>query len=281
MSTNQPFTEKVPTGQIKKAKFRFTSPLLLLLSLVLLILLSGCGTNGAVSIDAATPGLFNHYIIFPLSWLLHQMAAWFTGNYGLAIITLTISIRLLLLPLMLSQSKTQWKSRSKMALMKPELDRLQEKYKKIDKKQDPEAGMRQQQEMMELYKQHSFNPLSSMGCLPLLLQFPILTGLYYAIRLTPELATHPFLWFQLGQPNMVLALVAALISYLQFRLSQQNMEPTNSKQMAFIGLLSPVMMGLFSLGAPAALPLYWITGGCFLILQNLLTNRLYRKNSSL
>lgn len=91
MSTNQPFTEKASTAQITKAKFRFTSPLLLLLSLLSLILLSGCGTNGAVSIDAATPGLFNHYIIFPLSWLLHQLAAWFTGNYGLAIIAVDFS----------------------------------------------------------------------------------------------------------------------------------------------------------------------------------------------
>jgi len=273
MSTNQSFTARKT-----KAKSRFTS-FLPLLSLLLLIILSGCGTNGAVSIDAATPGLFNHYIIFPLSWLLHQLSAWFTGNYGLAIIALTFLIRLLLLPLMLRQSKTQFNTRSKMAMMKPELDRLQDKYKHVDKKKNPEAAMKQQQEMMDLYKLHSFNPLSSMGCLPMLLQLPILSGLYYAIRLTPELAAHPFLWFQLGQPDIALALVAAMTSYVQFRLSQRNTASVNHKQMAFIGLLSPVMMGIFSLGAPAALPLYWISGGIFLILQNELANRLYRKEN--
>lgn len=163
-----------------------------------------------------------------------------------------------------------------MAKMKPELDNLQEKYK--EKSKDAEAQSKMQQDMFAIYKKHNFNPLS-IGCLPMIIQFPILIGFYYAIQRTPEIAQHSFLWFNLGQPDLILPLVAATIYFIQFKVSQVGNDITQQqKQIAMIGYLSPIMMGLFSYTVSAALPLYWATGGLFLILQTLISKKLYTAN---
>ncbi|QAY67646.1 membrane protein insertase YidC [Paenibacillus protaetiae] len=235
-----------------------------------LLLLAGCGSKTG-TIDANTPGFFNHYVIYPLSYLIQHIAAFFGGNYGIAVIIITLMIRLVLLPLMLRQYRSQQTMRDKMKVMKPELDKLNEKYKG---KTDRESAQKKQQEMMQLYGQHQFNPLS-MGCLPMIIQIPILSGLYYAIKQTPELAQHSFLWFQLGQKDMILPFLAGAIYYVQFRVSQIGMDSAQQKQMAVMGLLSPVMMAIFSFNAPAAVPLYWVTGGTFMILQTLLSKKIY------
>lgn len=127
---------------------------------------------------------------------------------------------------------------------------------------------------MELYKKHKFNPLN-IGCLPMLIQLPILSGIYTAIRLTPELSSHSFLWFKLGAPDYVLAVVVAVIYLIQAKVSQANMAPEQRKQFAIMGYLSPLMMAFFSLTAPAAMPLYWTVGGSFLVLQTLLFRKMY------
>ncbi|MFF2481172.1 membrane protein insertase YidC [Paenibacillus sp. NPDC058071] len=244
-------------------KYRFLAVIMVLL------LLSGCGApNGTV--DANTPGFFNHYIVFPFSYLIQHIAAFFGDSYGLAIIAMTLLVRLVLMPLMLRQSKSQQAMRKKMSVMQPEIDKLKQKYK--DK--TPESQAKLNQEMMALYGQHQFNPLA-IGCLPMLLQIPILTGLYYAIKMTPELAEHSFLWFRLGAPDHVLPILAALIYYVQFRVSQLGVDPAQQKQMAIMGYLSPIMMAIFSFSAPAAVPLYWVVGGIFMIGQTLLAKKMY------
>lgn len=133
--------------------------------------------------------------------------------------------------------------------------------------------------MMQLYQKHGTNPFAMFGgCLPLLIQMPILLGFYYAIRRTPEIATHDFLWFSLGQTDIALTLIAVVIYYFQFKVSQMGMDEKQKKQMAFMGLLSPIMIGVISISSPAALPLYWATGGLFLMLQTWLTKKiLYAK----
>ncbi|GAB2560087.1 YidC/Oxa1 family membrane protein insertase [Gracilibacillus alcaliphilus] len=104
----------------------------------------------------------------------------------------------------------------------------------------------------------------------MIIQFPILIGFYYAIRSTPEIASHSFLWFNLGDVDIWMAVIAMIVYFIQFKVSQIGMEPRQKKQIAIIGLLSPVMIGVVSFGAPAALPLYWATGGLFLIVQTVI-----------
>jgi len=243
----------------------------LILALMMVVLLSGCGTGGATEIHSDTPGFFNHYVVFPLSYSMQHIASWFGGSYGLAIIVLTLTVRFALMPLMMRQAKSQQAMKQKMNVMQPELDQLKKKY---ENKTDTASKQQQQQEMMEIYKKHSFNPLN-IGCLPILIQLPILSGMYTAIRLTPELSTHSFLWFKLGHPDWIMAIIVAVLYLFQAKVSQVNMTPEQRKQFAIMGYVSPIMMAFFSFSAPAAMPLYWMVSGSFLILQTLLFQRMY------
>lgn len=253
------------------------SILVRLIGVIPIIVLSGCSTaSESNAINADSSGLFNHYFIYPFSILIKFFANAFHGNYGLSIVLMTFIIRLAIMPLMMNQTKKQMDMKKKMAVLQPELTALKEKYKNDV---SAEAKKQQQAEMMELYQKHQFNPLN-MGCLPMLLQWPITLAFYYAIRRTPEIAAHDFLWFSLGKIDMILPLIAAAVYYFQFRVSQpvsaQDQQNQNN-QMAFIGLLSPIMMGLFSFGMPAALPLYWAVGGLFIIVQTIILNKMYTK----
>jgi YidC/Oxa1 family membrane protein insertase len=238
-----------------------------------LLLVSGCSTASG-TIDGNTPGIFNHYVIYPLSAVLQYLADMFGGNYGFAIIGITLMIRLVLLPLMMRQYRSQNQMKTKMALLQPELKALQDKYKN---KSDAASKQKLQQETMQLYQKHQVNPLA-IGCLPMLIQMPILMGLYSAIKLTPELADHSFLWFKLGSPDIVLPIIAAIVYFVQFKVSQTTQPNANAaqqKQMAFMGYLSPILMGVFALSAPAAISLYWVTGGLFMIAQSYLAKKVY------
>lgn len=244
----------------------------LLTAIAALIIVSGCGPKGPnATIDASTPGLFNHYIVYPLSFMIEHIASFFGGSYGLALITITLLVRIVLFPLMMRQYRSQHVMKQKMNVLQPELKQLQEKYKDLS---DAAAKAKYQQEMMQLYQKHQVNPMA-IGCLPALIQLPILSGLYYAITMTPELADHSFLWFQLGAPDLILPFIAAAVYFVQFRVSLIGTDPAQQRQMAIFGYVSPILMGIFSFSAPAAVPLYWVVGGIFVLLQTLLAKRLY------
>lgn len=254
--------------------------LIMLIGVIPIIVLSGCSTaSQSISINADSPGIFNHYFIYPFSILIKFFANALHGDYGLSIVMMTFIIRLAIMPLMMIQTKKQMDMKEKMAVLQPELTALKEKYKN-DVSAD--AKKQQQVEMMQLYQKHQFNPLN-MGCLPMLIQWPITLAFYYAIRRTPEIAAHDFLWFSLGETDMILPLIAAAVYYVQFRVSQsvsaqyQQNQNNQNNQMAFIGLLSPIMMGVFSFTMPAALPLYWAVGGIFIIVQTIILNKMYTK----
>ncbi|WP_042197193.1 membrane protein insertase YidC [Paenibacillus camerounensis] len=251
--------------------------LVILIVLIPVIMLSGCSAASPTDpISADSTGIFNHFLIYPFSLMIKFIADAFHGNYGLAIVLMTLIIRLAIMPLMMNQTKKQMVMKDKMAVLQPELNALQEKYKNDG---STDAKKQQQAEMMQLYQKHQFNPLS-MGCLPMLLQWPVTLAFYYAIRRTPEIAAHDFLWFNLGTTDMILPLIAAAVYYVQFRVSQSasaQVQPNQKNQMAFLGLLSPVMMGIFSYQMPAALPLYWAVGGIFIIVQTIILNKRYTK----
>ncbi|MFC7441757.1 membrane protein insertase YidC [Laceyella putida] len=248
-----------------------------LIAVAVLLLLSGC-QPAAQPTDADASGWFTQIFVSPFSHLIKFFASLFDGNYGLSIILMTILVRLALMPMMMKQYRNQLVMKEKMNVIQPELKKIQEKYK--NKQKDPEAQKRMQQEMMQLYQKHEFNPMA-IGCLPMLIQLPILMGFYYAIKNSPEITTHSFLWFNLGQTDMIMPLVAAFVYYVQFKVSQVGIDPQQQKQMALLGYMSPLMIGLFSFNAPAALPLYWSVGGLFLIFQTLISKRLYKQNEAL
>ncbi len=244
---------------------------LILAALLILptLLLSACSSQTQ---NGNNTGFFQTYFVHPFTSIIHATADLFNGNYGLAIIIVTLIIRLVLMPLMLRQYKNQMAMKEKMDGLKPEMDIIQ---KKIKSEKDPKKKQELQTEMMGLYKKHGVNPLN-MGCLPILIQMPILTAFYYAIRGSKEIATHQFLWFNLGHPDIIITIIAGLVYYFQFKVSQSSMPTEQQKQMKMMGLMSPLMIVMFSFSAPAALPLYWVVGGLFLTVQSLISRKLYQ-----
>jgi YidC/Oxa1 family membrane protein insertase len=231
------------------------------------ILLSACSSSASGNND----GFFHKIFVEPFTAIIHGTADVFAGSYGLAIILITLVIRLVLMPLMLKQYKNQQLMKSKMDIIKPEMEAIQ---KKIKATKDQKEQQKLQMEMMDLYKKNNINPLN-IGCLPMLIQMPILMGFYYAIRGSQEIASHSFLWFNLGHSDLILTALAGIVYYLQFRVSQSTMTQEQQKQMRIMGLISPIMIVIVSLNAPAALPLYWTVGGTFLIFQSLIGRKLY------
>ncbi|MGD6817153.1 membrane protein insertase YidC [Metabacillus sp. 84] len=240
--------------------------------LIIILLLSGCQADHT-PISSETAGIFNHFVVFPLSALITYTASLFSGSYGIAIILVTFFVRLLLMPFMMKQYKNQQEMKKKMAGLQPEMKKLQEKYK--DKKKDADAQRLMQQETLQLYQKHGYNPLAA-GCLPILIQTPILFGFYFAIQRTPEIAAHSFLWFDLGSPDPIMPIIAAAVYFLQAKVSQMDQPAEQQKQMAVFTYIMPIMMGAASFGAAAFLPLYWAIGGLFVILQTLLARQIYK-----
>lgn len=191
-------------------------------------------------------------ISVPLFWLLELIHRW-VGNWGWAIIILTILIKLAFYPL----SATSYKSMARMKKVQPKLKSVKERYG--DDKQ------RMQQAMMELYKTEKINPLG--GCLPILIQIPVFIALYWVLLGSVEMRQAPFvLWIRdlsLADPYYVLPLVMGLTMFLQQRMNPTPMDPIQKKMFTIL----PVMFTVFFLFFPAGLVLYWIVNNTLSIAQ--------------
>lgn len=234
--------------------------------LFLVVVLAGCSqTNQAITPEST--GIWNQYFVYPLSWLITEVAKIFGGSYGMAIIIVTILIRLALLPLMIKQIK----STKAMQAIQPEMLKLREKYSSKDQK----TVQKLNEETMKLYQQHGVNPLS--GCLPIFIQMPILIAFYHAIMRTMEIKAHDFLWFQLGQPDPIYALpiIAGITTFIQQKVSMNTttMAGPAAQQMKIMLYVMPIMILVFAINLPSALALYWVVGNTFMIIQTLLVNR--------
>jgi YidC/Oxa1 family membrane protein insertase len=206
-------------------------------------------------------------IFYYLDWLFHLV-----GNFGVAIILLTITIRGLLFPI----AHKQFESMARMRVVQPKMKALQERHK--DDKQ------RQQQEIMKLYKEEKVNPLA--GCLPILLQIPIMFALYKVLLLTIEMRHQPFaLWIHdLSAPDpatilnlfgylpytlpgfLAIGVVPVLLGvsmFFQMKFNPAPMDEVQKQVFAIMPWMLMFMMAPFAVG----LQLYWITSNCITILQ--------------
>ncbi|MEC0396877.1 membrane protein insertase YidC [Bacillus subtilis] len=257
---------------------------LLAMGIFLIVLCSGNAAFAATNQvgGLSNVGFFHDYLIEPFSALLKGVAGLFHGEYGLSIILVTIIVRMVVLPLFVNQFKKQRVFQEKMAVIKPQVDSIQAKLKKT---KDPEKQKELQMEMMKLYQENNINPLT-MGCLPMLIQFPIVIGFYYAIRSTPEIASHSFLWFSLGQSDILVSLSAGAMYFIQAYIAQKlsakysavPQNPAAQQSAKLMVFIFPVMMTIFSLNVPAALPLYWFTSGLFLTVQNIVLQMTHHKS---
>ncbi|OGX61618.1 MAG: hypothetical protein A2189_00710, partial [Paenibacillus sp. RIFOXYA1_FULL_44_5] len=204
-------------------------------------------------------GLWDKYAVYPLSQILDWFAHAFGGSYGLAILVVTIGVRLLLLPLTIKQ----YSSSKKMQDLQPELKKIKEKHKDDAKKQ--------QEETMKLFQTNGVNPLA--GCFPLIVQMPVFIALYNAVMRNDQIKHHTFLWMHLGSadPYYILPLVAAITTFLQQKMMSSQMNP----QMRSMMYIYPVLIFVMAMNFAAALPLYWIYSNIFTIVQ---TYFIYGKN---
>lgn len=220
-------------------------------------------------------GFFYSTFVKPMDFLLDFIGnSLFNGNYGAAIIIITVLIRFILMPFMLKNYKNQQGMKEKMDQLKPEMDEIQKKLKAAKSK---EEQMALQQEMMGLYKKYNVNPLN-MGCLPVIIQMPIIMGLYYSIRYSSEVQAHHFLWFKLGDPDIVMTLIAGAVYFVQAQVSLWTVPEQQKAQMKIMMYISPIMIMFISYSSMAALPLYWSVSGALLIFQTYLGRKFYSQH---
>ncbi|NCO68251.1 MAG: protein translocase component YidC [Nitrospirae bacterium CG_4_10_14_0_8_um_filter_41_23] len=224
---------------------------------------------------------FFSVIAVPLFWLLKFFYK-FIGNYGWAIVLLTIIIRIPFIPLV---NKSQ-KSMKKMQELQPRMAEVREKYKK-----DPQ---RMQKEVMELYKKHKVNPVG--GCLPMLLQIPVFFALYKILMIAIELRGTPFmLWIKdLSAPDTLfghipsgvpliggfavgpLPIVMGITMLIQQKMTPTSMDPTQNKMM----MLMPIVFTFLFLNFASGLVLYWLMNNIFSITQQFYANRKLAKEAA-
>lgn len=244
-----------------------------LFSLVLVVFLSGCSRE-IITPDTQAEGWFDTLLVYPLSHFITFVANFLNGDYGLAIIVVTLIVRFAVMPLMLGQMK----STMKMQLLQPKMKELQQKYSS----KDTATQQKLQQETMALYKENGVNPLA--GCLPLLIQMPILMAFYYAISRTQEITEHSFLWVQLGEkdPYFILPILAALTTFLSMKISNMgnttDQENAMASQMKMMMYISPGLILLSGTALPSALSLYWTVGGLVSIAQSIIILQMKKKH---
>lgn len=248
------------------------------IGLVTLLIFTAVFLSGCAGVQNKE-GTFYNIFVKPMDWLLDFFGGVFNGSYGLAIIIITVIIRLVLMPLMLRNYKAQQEMKVKMDALRPEMEDIQKRLKVAKEKQDKDEQMKLQQEMMGLYSKHGVNPLN-MGCLPLIIQMPIIMGLYFAILYSPDVKEHPFLWFNLGEPDKIMMLIAGAVYFVQARVSLWTMPEQQKQQMKLFVYMSPIMIMFISFTVMAALPLYWAVGGLLLIFQTYLGRKFYYKPSA-
>ena len=205
------------------------------------------------------------------------------GAYGVAIIAVTILIRLALAPLQQFQLVTQRRTVAEQRKLAPQVAQLKKKFGKDTQKLNAE--------MMKLYQEHGVNPLGGLvGCLPLIVQIPVLTALYWVFRnahvgsphflFVPNLMAFPTqVPILAGLPipavaYLIFPLLAALTTFVQSKMLQAPAPPNPTEQeqqtqqmQRMMVVMSPLMIGYFALQVPAGLGLYWFIGNCVSIIQ--------------
>ena len=218
----------------------------------------------ATGLELTTDYGFLWWLAQPLFFMLTGIHS-FVGNWGLAIIGLTIIVKSCLYPL----SAASFRSMAKMRKLQPEMARLKERFGD-DRQQFSQA-------MMELYKKEGANPLG--GCLPILLQMPVFLALYWTLMESVELRQAPFfLWiYDLSamDPYFILPILMGISMFLTQRMQPEPPDPVQAKVFKFM----PIMFTFFFLWFPSGLVLYWLVNNILSILQQVYVTRQLNKAS--
>ena len=214
-------------------------------------------------------------VITPMLDFMYNVTAWVarlfgghSGNYGVAIILLTVVSKVLFYPLTVKSMR----SMKAMQALQPQVNALRSKYQK-----DPQALQR---ETLALYKKHRVNPMG--GCLPMIAQVPIFYALYLALSVSVELQNSPFLCFgrlfgvdlwicdlAAHDPTYVLPVLMGITMFVQQRMTPTMGDPRQAKMMLFM----PIIFTFMFLNLPSGLVLYWTVSNVLQILQQKLMDR--------
>ena len=201
----------------------------------------------------------------PLFWLLSLFHSW-TGNWGVAIILLTMLVKLLFFPL----SAAGYRSMAKLKAVTPKLQRLREQHGKDRQKMN--------QAMMEFYKAEKINPMG--GCLPILVQIPVFISLFWVLLASVELRYAPFaLWIQdlsTPDPYYVLPVIMGVSMFIQTKLNPTATDPIQAKVMQIL----PVVFSIFFFFFPAGLVLYSLVNNSLSIAQQWQITRMYAPSNT-
>ncbi|MDO4456329.1 MAG: YidC/Oxa1 family membrane protein insertase [Ligilactobacillus agilis] len=241
--------------------------LALLSALALAVVLSGCSSTSTV--NANSTGFWDHYIVWNFMRAIEALSRVFGGSYGWGIVVFTVIVRIIILPLMAYQLK----SARKTSELQPQLKELQKKYPG----KDLESRQKLQQAQQELYAKAGVNPVA--GCLPLLVQMPVLFAMYQAIFRSETLKAGHFFWMELGDkdPYYIMPILAAVFTYLTSKLSMMS-QPEQNAMTTSMTYVAPVMIFVTALNVPAALSLYWVISNAFSVGQTLLINNPFKIN---
>ncbi|AIM25110.1 membrane protein insertase YidC [Melissococcus plutonius] len=238
----------------------------------LLLFLAGCvktGKNGQPTGD----GIVYNLLVQPMSNMITYLVNHFNWNYGWAIIVITIVVRIIILPLGLYQSHKSLVQSEKMQALKPQLDIAQSNLKQA-KTQEEQLNARA--DMQRVYKENNVSMVGGIGCLPLLIQMPIFSALFFAAKYTKGITQANFLGISLGKPSLVFVALAGAAYLLQGYLSTIGIPEEQKKTMKSMLIVSPLMIVFMSFSSPAGVALYWVVGGIFTCIQTFITNVLMR-----
>jgi YidC/Oxa1 family membrane protein insertase len=191
-------------------------------------------------------------IAAPLFWVLSAIQK-YVGNWGVAIILLTVIIKLIFYPL----SAASYKSMAKMRVIAPKMQKLKEQH--------GDDRQRMHQAMIEMYKTEKINPLG--GCLPILVQIPVFISLYWVLLASVELRNAPFIWWikdlSAQDPYYILPVLMGATMIIQTWLNPTPPDPVQAKVMKIM----PVVFSVFFFFFPAGLVLYWLVNNVLSIAQ--------------
>ena len=243
-----------------------------IMGVAMLLVLTGC-----VQVDKATgqpTGFIWNTIGAPMAEAIKYFATDKGLGFGVAIIIVTIIVRLLILPLGIYQS---WKATLHSEKMNALKDVLEPHQTRLKEATTQEEKLEAQQALFAAQKEHGISMFGGVGCFPILIQMPFFSAIYFAAQHTEGVAQASYLGIPLGSPSMILVAFAGILYYLQSLLSLHGVEDeTQREQIKKMLYMSPLMIVVFSVFSPASVTLYWVVGGFMMILQQFIVNYMIR-----
>jgi YidC/Oxa1 family membrane protein insertase len=250
--------------------------ILLFAGLLGLVLLTAACSRQGVSAATKPPtggpyGFIYKYLAVPFQQLILYTSKTIGGkeSYAWGIIIISFVVRLVLLPLSLMQSKKSVVQQEKMKVIQPQMQLIQ-KHQKDATTQEEQAQVSQL--MMEVYRKNNIKLTGGIGCLPLLLQFPVFIAIYQAVQYSPEISKATFWGAPLAKPSLIITIIATLFYVIQAWMSTKTIPEEQKQQMQMMLLMSPAMTFFISMVSSAALALYFLIGGVIIVIQQLLND---------